>query len=55
MPYKERVLMSNNHVQRNENQIDVIQNEQRKHENSGKSRGPFTSEEGQHLLDLYVR
>ena len=47
--------MSNNHVQQNENEIDENQNEQMKHEYSSKSRGRFTSEEGQLLLDLYAR
>ena len=48
-------MMSNNHVQQNENQIDDNQNEQMKHEYSSTRRVPFTSEEGQLLLDLYAR
>ena len=52
---KEGIMMSNNHVQQNENQIDDNQKEQRKDENSSTRRVPFTSEEDQLLLDLYER
>ena len=47
--------MLNNPVQQNENQIGEIQKEQRKHENLGKCRDSFISEEDQLLLDLNVR
>ena len=55
MLYKERFMLSYNHIQENEKQIADNQNEQRKHENSSTRRVPFTSEEDHLHFDLYER